>query len=174
MNKDSFFLRALDSFSASYDIERDAQVLSRRVDAKATFRALNSKYVLSKKHVLWEANAFEHMLFVKADCLTKDMVADWVSFLTGEAEAELVHPGLPCPPEGHMYTYLTLVFICDTAQEDALREVRRAKFTKNYRFSLRGWATARTAAVVLGDGRVEANAAGRDIGKHLKKLLSKP
>lgn len=173
MNKDAFLTRVLDSFAGSYDIERDAQVVSRRVDAKATFRALNSKYVLSKKHVLWQANAFEHVLFVKTDSLTQELVQDWLTFLTVEAEEPLVHPGLPCPPEGHMYTYLTLVFICDTASEDALRAVRRAKFTKNYRFSLRGWATARVAAVALDAGRVEANAAGKDLGKHFKKLLTR-
>lgn len=96
--------RALDAFAGSYDIARDAQVLSRRVDALAQLRALNSKYVLSQKHVLWEANAFEHAIFLCVDTLTAEMVEDWFAFLTRQAEPELVHPGKSLPDEGHMYT----------------------------------------------------------------------
>ena len=53
MELDSFFERVLESMAASYDVVRDAQIVSRRVDALAQLRALNSKYVLNQKHVLW-------------------------------------------------------------------------------------------------------------------------
>ena len=74
MESGVFLSRVLDAFSGSYDIARDAQVLSRRVDALAQLRAMNSKYVLNRKHVLWEANAFEHALFLCVDSLTAQMV----------------------------------------------------------------------------------------------------
>lgn len=171
MDSAAFLDRTLESFSGAYDITRGAQVLSRRVDALAQMRALNSKYILSKKHVLWEANAFEHALFVQADSLTAQQAQDWFAFLTREAEPELVHPGAPCPPEGHMYTYLTVIFVCGDVQEDARRAIRKLKFTKNYRFSLRGWASGRALAVDLSCGRVYANAAGREMVKHFESLL---
>ena len=44
-------------------------------------------------------------------------------------------------------------------QKDALQAIRRARFTKNYRFSLRGWATGRLLAVDLSSGVMTANAA---------------
>ena len=163
--------RALDAFAGSYDIARDAQVLSRRVDALAQLRALNSKYVLSQKHVLWEANAFEHAIFLCVDTLTAEMVEDWFAFLTLQAEPELVHPGKSLPDEGHMYTYLTLIFLCNGVHKDALQAIRRARFTKNYRFSLRGWATGRLLAVDLSSGVMTANAAGRELKPLFARLL---
>lgn len=162
---------ALESFAGMYDIERGAQVLTRRVDALAQLRVLNSKYVLSPRHVLWEANAYEYALLITQRELTEPAVEDWVRFLTREAEPELVHPGAGCPPEGHMYSYLTLIFLCDEAQEGALRAVRRAKFTKNYRFSLRGWATLRTVAVAAGEEKAVSNAEGKELKVHLTALL---
>lgn len=163
--------RALLSFSGSFDITRPAQVASRTVDALAQFRAINEKYVFSRKHVLWEADAFEHALFVTTPRLTRAQVEDWFAFLTREAEPELVHPGAPCPPEGHMYTYLTLVFLCKEAEEDALRALRRLRFVKNYRFSLRGWATGRAVAAVIADGKVAANRDGAPLRGHFEAIL---
>ena len=171
MQPETLLTRALDAFAGSYDIARDAQVLSRRVDALAQLRALNSKYVLSKKHVLWEANAYDHALILRVQTLTAAMVEDWFTFLTREAEPELVHPGASCPPEGHMASTLTLILIAETVEPEAARAVRRAKFSKNYRFSLRGWATGRAAAADLGGGCVHASRDAKDLERHLLGLM---
>lgn len=171
MEKEMLLERALESFSGAYDIVRDAEVAARRVDALAQLRAINQKYVLSKKHVLWEANAFEHALFLCEGELSADVVNDWFAFLTHEAEAPLAHPDAKYPPEGHMYTYLTLIFLCDGVQDEAVKAIKKAKFTKNYCFSLRGWATARVLAVDIERGRVYTNAAGREMERHFKRLL---
>lgn len=173
MNTQQLLELALDSFAGMYDIERGARVAGRGVDALASFRALNAKYVLSKKHTLWEANAFEYALFVTVDELTEDIARDWLRFLTREAEPELVHPGQKYPPEGHMYSYLTLIFLCGRANEEALAAVRRAKFTKNYCLSLRGWATLRAVAAVTGEARAVSNAEGRELQRHFAGLLHK-
>ena len=74
MEMDSFFERVLESMAASYDVVRDAQIVSRRVDALAQLRALNSKYVLSKKHVLWEANTYDHAVILRVQTLTAALV----------------------------------------------------------------------------------------------------
>ena len=146
MESDAYFERLLASLAASYDVVRDAQIVSRRVDALAQLRALNSKYVLSKKHVLWEANAYDHALILRVQTLTAAMVEDWFTFLTREAEPELVEP-------------------------EAARAVRRAKFSKSYRFSLRGWATGRAAAADLGGGCVYASRDAKDLERHLLALM---
>ena len=171
MESGVFLSRVLDAFSGSYDIARDAQVLSRRVDALAQLRAMNSKYVLNRKHVLWEANAYDHALILRVQTLTAAMVEDWFTFLTREAEPFLVHPGASCPPEGHMASTLTLILIAETVEPEAARAVRRAKFSKNYWFSLRGWATGRAAAADLGGGCVHASRDAKDLEKHLLGLM---
>ncbi len=171
MERTACLEKLLDAFAGSYDIAREETLCGRRVEARAEMRALNSKYVLSKKLVLWEANAFEQCLFVPAETLTADMVADWWNFLTKTAEAELIHPGEKYPPEGHMYTYLTVIFVADKVEADAAKAVRKAKFTKNYLLSLRGWATGRAMAIALDSGEVTVNAAGKEMVKPIRKLI---
>ncbi|MGN0778868.1 MAG: hypothetical protein ACI4MJ_06965 [Aristaeellaceae bacterium] len=166
--------RTLASFAGNYDITRNAQVASRQVEALAQLRAMNSRYMLSKKWVVWQANAFEHCIFVTVPTLTADMARDWFTFLTKEAEGELVHPGEELPPEGHMYSYLTVVFLCDTMDAEAARAVKHLRFTKNYRFSLRGWATGRALAVEVPTGKIAANGAGKEMRKHFARLLKAP
>lgn len=171
MELDAFFEHVLESMTASYDVLRDAQVVSRRVDALARLRALNPRYVLNKKHVLWEANAYDHALILKVQTLTAEMVEDWFAFMTQEAEASLVHPGAKCPPEGHMASTLTLILLCHTVEPEADRAVRRARFSKSYYFSLRGWVTGRIAAADMGSGCVYASRDAKDLKAHLLGLM---
>ena len=171
MDFDAFLERLLESMAASYDVVRDAQIVSRRVDALAQLRALNSKYILSRRHVLWEANTYDYALILKVQTLTAAMVEDWFAFLTREAEAPLVHPGASCPPEGHMASSLTLILLCNEVEPEAARAVRRARFSKSYRFSLRGWATGRVAAADLGSGCAYASRDARDLKAHLLGLM---
>ena len=171
MEFDAFFERVLESMAASYDVLWEAQVVSRRVDALAQLRALNSKYVLNEKHVLWEANAYDHALILKVQTLTAGMVEDWFAFMTREAEASLVHPGAKCPPEGHMASTLTLILLCDAVEPEAARAVHRARFSKSYYFSLRGWVTGRIAAADVGSGCVSASRDAKDLKAHLLGLM---
>ncbi len=165
--------RLLDAFAGSYDIIRGETLCGRPIEARAEMRALNSKYVLSKKLVLWQANAFEQCLFVPADTLTADTVQDWWTFLTEEAESPLVHPGEKYPPEGHMYTWLTVIFVADRAEDAAKQTLKKLRFTKNYLLSLRGWATGRAMVIDLEKNEVIVNAAGKDMKKPIEKLLTK-
>ena len=167
----AFFERVLESLTASYDVLRDAQVLSRRVDALAQLRALNSKYVLNRKYVLWEANTYDHALILKVQTLTAGMVEDWFAFMTREAEASLVHPGAKCPPEGHMASTLTLILLSDAVEPEAARAVQRAKFSKSYCFTLRGWVTGRVVAADAGSNCVFASRDAKDLKAHLLGLL---
>ena len=171
MELDALFERVLESMTASYDVLRDAQVVSRRVDALAQLRALNCKYVLSKKHVLWEANAYDHALILKVQTLTAGMVEDWFAFMTREAEASLVHPGAQCPPEGHMASTLTLILLCGTVSPEAVKTVKQARFSKNYWFSLRGWVTGRVAVADAGNGCAYASRDAKDLKAHLLGLM---
>lgn len=162
----------LELFTASHDVTRGETLCGREIEARAEMRALNSKYVLSKKMVLWQANAYEQCLFVTADTLTEAMANDWWTFLTQTAEEPLVHPGEKYPPEGHMYTYLTVVFIADRVEEAAAKAVERFRFTKNYLFSLRGWATGRAMTMEKSTGRITANRAAADMKKHFRKWFN--
>ena len=73
-----------------------------------------------------------------------------------------------------MYSYLTVVFLCERMEPEAARAVRKLRFTKNYRFSLRGWATGRALAVEVPTGEMAYNAQGKEMRRHFRQLLKAP
>ena len=70
-----------------------------------------------------------------------------------------------------MTSTLTLILIADVVEPEAVKAVRRARFSKSYRFSLRGWATGRAAAADLGGGCVYASRDAKDLERHLLALM---
>ena len=72
---------------------------------------------------------------------------------------------------GHMYTFISPIFICDTCDEDARRALKKCRIYKSFHFSLHGWMDYRTAVVELGRSRIDANQSGRSVAKILKKVL---
>ena len=53
----------LESFQASYDVERTCDINGDIYDAYASFNVASAKYVLMKKAELWRAECFEHVFF---------------------------------------------------------------------------------------------------------------
>ncbi len=74
---------------------------------------------------------------------------------------------------GHMYTYITPVFICDTCQEDARKAVRKCRIYKSFKFSLHGWMDFHAAVLEVGSNRITTNGSGKCVEKVLKNVLFK-
>ena len=73
-----------------------------------------------------------------------------------------------------MYSYLTVVYLCGRMEPEAAKAVRKLRFTKNYRFSLRGWATGRALAVEVPTGEMAYNPQGKEMRRHFQRLLKAP
>ena len=72
---------------------------------------------------------------------------------------------------GHMYSFITPVFVCDTCDEDARKALKKCRIYKSFHFSLHGWMDFHTAVVDLERGRIDANRSGHSTAKILKKVL---
>ena len=72
---------------------------------------------------------------------------------------------------GHMYTYLTAVFLCDSCDADVIRTIKKTRIYKSFHFSLHGWMDHHTALVELSTGQIDANRGGRHTAKFMKKVL---
>ena len=75
------------------------------------------------------------------------------------------------PGPGHMASYITPVFICDTCDEDARKALKKCRIYKSFHFSLHGWMDHHTAVVQVSTGQIDANGGGRHTAKILKKIL---
>lgn len=149
--------RLLAAHAAWFDVSRDHSFAGRTFPGYAEFHSSAEKYVLTKRAKLWGASAHEYLFFTMTSSLSKAALDDLVAFMT-TAALDKVKPD----PE-HMTSYLSLVIIADDADEDALRAARKAKFRKNFKLGLEGWADLRVAVVDVHNANVVTNAMGKEL-----------
>ena len=96
-----------DSYSAYFDVERfnddDAEL------AATCFLYVHSeKYVLVKAAKLWEADSNEYVYIFSVPHLTKEIFIRCRDYAYNEGMSHIE------PKAGHMCSYITALFICDT------------------------------------------------------------
>lgn len=124
--------RLLDGYRPYYDITMSEEK-QKPLTAICEFFEHSEKYVLSRRANLWEANCEEFVYLFEMEHLTKD-VFERCRDMACKDGLERAHIG-----PGHMYTYITSIFVCDTCEKDAAAAVKRCRIYKSFRFSLHGW-----------------------------------
>ena len=133
--------------------------------AQMDFYAYSSKYVLSKKAKLWEANSFEYVYLFSVPHLTKE-IYDACEKLAYDKGMARVKPG-----PNHMYTYITALFVCDSCDEEARKALKRCRLYKSFRISYWGWMDFHTALAVLPEESVSTNRSGHSAAQVLNRGL---
>lgn len=171
MEKEKILDRLLEVYRQSFDIEQPCTIADCTYDAYGAFRVTNSKYVLTKKTELWRAECFEHIFFRLTDTLTEDSLSLFRQQLTDYIEPELVRHKNKYPPQDHMYTYLTGVFICENGISPELsKKIRHFRFSKNYLMTIRGYCDARLVVIDLVNRKLYGNPAARELINGYKKM----
>lgn len=100
--------RLLKSYRTYYDIH----MLDERDSNHSTLRFFehSEKYVLSRKAELWSADNEEFLYLVDIPHLTLELYEKWRAYIQ-EDGMQRIKPG-----PGHMASYITPVFICDTCR----------------------------------------------------------
>ncbi|MDO4581518.1 MAG: hypothetical protein Q4B96_02900 [Bacillota bacterium] len=157
----------LASYAANFDIERTLFIEGLPFAAAAEFHSRAEKYVLTKSARLWAAENHEYTFFALFTHL--DMAA-WQQY----ADAAL-HEGrrrIKPHPE-HMCSYISLVILADTIDDEVKKALRTIRYHKSFKFSFYGWSEFRVAAAELSANRTYANRAGREVAAGLEKLLAR-
>ena len=157
--------RLLESYRACYNIimaEEEQEPLT----AVCEFFERSEKYVISRQANLWTVNCEEFVYIYDVEHLTK-AVFEKCRDEAWEDGLQRAHIG-----PGHMYTYVTPIFLCDTCEADARKALQKSRIYKSFRFSLHGWMDFHTAVLeVSGANRITTNGSGKCVGKVLKKVL---
>lgn len=124
----------------------------------------NQKYFITKKSVLWEANCHEYVYVFSVKHLTKDMYDRLEKYVLTEGE-KLIEP-----KQTHMSTYLTLFVICDDAEKEAIKALKKCRIRKDYKLSLHGWMELHTALCICETGSFATNRSGREYKKLLRDI----
>ena len=133
--------------------------------ARCDFFEHSQKYVISRKAELWAADREEFLYLFNVPELTMEIFEKCKAYVC-EDGMERINVG-----PGHMYTYLTAVFLCDSCDNNVIRAIRKTRIYKSFHFSLHGWMDHHTALVELSTGQIDGNLGGRHTAKILKKVL---
>ena len=164
MTREELLEKLLKSYSAYYNIEELPET-ELPLAAKCTLNVHSEKYVLIKKAKLWSADSNEHLYIFSLPVLKQDQYERCRDYAY-EKGMELIHPA-----PGHMYTYITTLFLCEECEPKARKALTRCRIFKNFRFSFYGWMDFHTALVELDTERVSTNSSGRDNAKFLKNVV---
>lgn len=163
-----FLNRILSYYAGSFDITRPCTLGGREYAALAAMHAHEEQYVRIVGTQLWAAESHEYTLFETwaAAAPTAADVARLTDTIQNEMEPLYVRRGEPLPPADHQYTWLTVVLLSEKAPgADVIEAVKKARFTRFYRFYLRGYSEGRVLLVDLENRRLYTNRAGRGLKK---------
>lgn len=164
LTREDTLKRLLRSYEAYYDITmiEDGQPY---LKALCEFYEHNQKYVISKKAELWSADGEEFLYLFEVPHLTEEIYSQCKTYAYEDGMKRL-HVG-----PGHMYSYITAVFVCDSCTADAAAALKKSRIHKSFHFSLHGWMDYRTVVVSGENGKIEGNRAGHCVVKIMKKVL---
>lgn len=162
MNREEVFEKALRSYSAYYDINRETPEAP--FQTEAAFHSHSDAYFLVKSATLGEAESHEYVFFASSENLDASLLAD-LDHAAWEKEISRVKPHA-----NHRNTDVTLIVIADSVTEEAGKLARTLKHYTSYRMSLQGFSHYHLIVVDLSLGKTFCNRQGRSLRKIFNKL----
>lgn len=167
LSRDEILNRLLQSYEAYFDVDREPKVpAGLPLTATCRFYVHSEKYVLIKKAKLWEADSNEFVYIFSVPELTEELFESCRSYAYEEG-MKLIDP-----KPGHMYSYITTVFVCDSCTPGAKKALQKCRIYKSFHFSWYGWMNFHTAAIVRKGSDLLTNRMGRGNAKFMKKILN--
>ena len=164
---EAFIEQLLGGYRSSYDIEK---VNNPEDELYATAHMHMEQYqkLLFKEFKTSQSDADEYVYFYRTPHLTAKKAQELIqrSYDDGFPRIKLEHVTFR---HQHMCTRLVAIVICDEADEEALKVIKKSKIYKSFQFSLKGWMEVHTAVLELGTGEVVGNSYGRETAKFMKK-----
>ena len=134
--------------------------------ARGDFHVHSEKYVLIKKAKLWEADCNEFVYFFSVGQLTAEILDKCIDLAYREGMPKIE------PKDGHMYSYITALFVCDECDGEALKKLKKCRIHKEFKFSLHGWMDFHSGVIVCGQGTTAFNKSGKDKKKLLDDIVT--
>ncbi len=117
-------------------------------------------------------NCFEHAFIRDTLTLSKGDIFRFKSHLTTAVEPFLVRGGDEFPAPGHIYTYVTGIFISERkVRDDVRRIIRHFRYYRGYGFYNRGYCQARIAAFDTETGTLICSPAAKELMLEYRRIL---
>ncbi len=158
--------RLLKSYESYFNIYRlTPQQEGVPIAARCEYFQHSEKYVVSRRAELWSSDCEEFVYFFNLPKLDEEHLAQCREYAYSDGMSRLnIKPG-------HMYSYITSIFIVDDCEPSARKKLKATRIYKSFHFSLHGWMDYHTAVVELNNSKITSNGTGRSTAKILKKIL---
>ncbi|MEF2851973.1 MAG: hypothetical protein U0N86_06025 [Lachnospiraceae bacterium] len=164
MTKEDVLEKALRSYSAYYDVNRETPEAP--FAAEAVFHSHSSTYFLTRSATIGEAESNEYVFFALTDLLDEE------NFQRLDSAAWEKGLNRVAPHANHRNTDISLIIIASSVTEEAERMVRTRSHYKNYRFSLQGFSHYHLIVLDLSREKVTCNRQGRSMKKIFSKIFT--
>jgi len=155
--------KLLDAYSHHYNVMRDGvETEGGSYPAAAEFFMRDENYAFSKRVVLSAYEQYDYTYFYLADHLD-GAEARRVLDLTLKTGMSRIRPH-----KEHKSSYVTLVILADTIDEEAKALIKKTRFQKNFRLALHGWMEYHIAAMECSTLSFFSNPAGKGARKTLE------
>ena len=161
-----FYEQLLNGYRSNYDITPIENGEDGLI-CKAHMHVTEAQCVVFEEFKMWTANADEYVYIYHIPHLTEELTSKVIDevYADGFPLIDLDHVSMR---QQHMRTNLVALFICDTADEAAIRRLKKCRIYKSFQFSLKGWMEMHTDLITLTDSKVYSNRYGVDTAKFLK------
>ena len=157
--------KLLSAYSHQYNIDRDVTVEGGSFPATATFFLRDENYLITKKHVLSAVENYDYTYFYITDHLDAATLRQQIDLTMKVGIARVK------PHREHMSSYVSLVILADTIDEEAKKLIKKTRFQKYFRLALHGWMEYHIAAMECSTNRFLSNPAGKGARKILEQNL---
>ena len=157
--------KLLSAYSHRYNIDRDVTVEGGSFPATATFFLRDENYLITKKHVLSAVENYDYTYFYITDHLDAATLRQQIDLTMKVGIARVK------PHREHMSSYVSLVILADTIDEEAKKLIKKTRFQKYFRLALHGWMEYHIAAMECSTNRFLSNPAGKGARKILEQNL---
>ena len=165
-DKNEILNRILKSYEVYYDIEKCDEKYAPLV-AKAEFHVHNEKYILVKQAKMWEADSNEYVYIFNIDNLSAEIFNKCKNYAYENGMSKIN------PKPGHMSSYITTIFICNSCDKEAQKLIKKCNLYKSFKLSLHGWMDFNTACIDISTDTIFGNKSARPTIKFLKELFIK-
>ena len=157
--------KLLNAYSHQYNIERDVVVEGGSFPAAATFFLRDENYLISKKHVLSAVENYDYTYFYVTDHLDAPTLRQQIDLTMKVGSARVK------PHREHMSSFVSLIILADTIDEEAKKLIKKTRFQKYFRLALHGWMEYHIAAMECSTNSFLSNPAGKGARKTLEQNL---
>ena len=164
MLKNTCLDKILKSYENNFNIEKidnDDEIFA----AKAFFHSRGEKYILVKKAKIWAMETNEYVYFSTKEISTIEELSEIVQTAYVEGMKEIK------PHSEHMCSTISLIIINESISSELVKDIKKIKKHKSFKFSFHGWMDLKVVAVDLSQNQIYTNAKANDMKKMYAQIL---